>query len=224
MCTGRVDLGFILRAFSNGTDGVFIGGCWPGECHYITEGNYLALSTVHLSRKLLELIGVNPARVRLEWVSAAEGTRFAEVMNDFSMTLRQLGPLGKETDPNGLKRKLEAVRDLIPYIKLVERERLRVPLKSEKEYIEFFTGEEFDRLFRELIADKLAMSQITAFLREGPLSSGEISERLGAVPSEVSKLLNSSARLGIVMYDQSEKRFALPRREETGSGSVETRR
>jgi len=99
MCTGRVDLGFILRAFANGTDGVFIGGCWPGECHYITEGNYLALSTVHLSRKLLEQIGVNPKRLRLEWVSAAEGSRYAEVMNDFTRTLKELGPLGKEIDP-----------------------------------------------------------------------------------------------------------------------------
>jgi F420-non-reducing hydrogenase iron-sulfur subunit len=209
MCTGRVDLGFILRAFSNGTDGVFIGGCWPGECHYITEGNYLALSTVHLSRKLLEQIGVNPARLRLEWVSAAEGSRYAEVMNDFAKTLKELGPLSKEIDPKGLKLKLEAVRNLVPYIKLVERERLRVPHKSEKEYIEFFTSDEFGRLFRELIVDKLAMSQIMTFLRESPLSSGEISQRLGAEPSEVSKLLNTSARQGLVKYDENQKRFAL---------------
>jgi len=209
MCTGRVDLGFILRAFSNGTDGVFIGGCWPGECHYITEGNYLALSTVHLSRKLLEQIGVNPARLRLEWVSAAEGSRYAEVMNDFAKTLKELGPLSKEIDPKGLKLKLEAVRNLVPYIKLVERERLRVRHKSEKEYIEFFTSDEFGRLFRELIVDKLAMSQIMTFLRESPLSSGEISQHLGAEPSEVSKLLNTSARQGLVKYDENQKRFAL---------------
>jgi F420-non-reducing hydrogenase iron-sulfur subunit len=209
MCTGRVDLGFILRAFSNGTDGVFIGGCWPGECHYITEGNYLALSTVHLSRKLLEQIGVNPARLRLEWVSAAEGSRYAEVMNDFAKTLKELGPLSKEIDPKGLKLKLEAVRNLVPYIKLVERERLRVPFKSEAEWNKFFTSEEFGRLFRELIVDKLAMSQIMTFLRESPLSSGEISQRLGAEPSEVSKLLNTSARQGLVKYDENQKRFAL---------------
>lgn len=60
MCSGRVDPAFMLRAFSNGTDGVFIGGCWPGECHYATEGNYDALSRVSLYKKLLEYIGVNP--------------------------------------------------------------------------------------------------------------------------------------------------------------------
>jgi coenzyme F420-reducing hydrogenase delta subunit len=207
MCTGRVDLGFILRAFSNGTDGVFIGGCWPGECHYITEGNYLALSTVHLSRKLLEHIGVNPARLRLEWVSAAEGSRYAEVMNDFSKTLTTLGPLGKEIDPKVMKLKLEGIRNLLPYIKLVERERLRVPHKSEKDYIDFFTSDEFDRLFRQLIGDRLVTSQIVALLRERPLSTGEISEELGLVPSEVSLYLKSSARQGLVHFDEDRKRY-----------------
>jgi F420-non-reducing hydrogenase iron-sulfur subunit len=207
MCTGRVDLGFILRAFSNGTDGVFIGGCWPGECHYITEGNYLALSTVHLTRKLLKQIGVNPARLRLEWVSAAEGSRYAEVMNDFTKTLKELGPLGREIDPKALKLKLEAIGNLIPYIKLVERERLRVPHKSEKEYIDFFTSDEFDRLFQQLIGDRLVTSQIVALLRERPLSTGELSEELGLVPSEVSVHLKNSARQGLVHFDEDRKRY-----------------
>jgi coenzyme F420-reducing hydrogenase delta subunit/predicted transcriptional regulator len=207
MCTGRVDLGFILRAFANGTDGVFIGGCWPGECHYITEGNYLALSTVHLARKLLKQIGVNPARLRLEWVSAAEGSRYAEVMNDFSKTLTTLGPLGKEIDPKVLKLKLEGIRNLLPYIMLVERERLRVPHKSEKDYIDFFTSDEFDRLFQQLIGDRLVTSQIVALLREKPLSTGEISEELGLVPSEVSVYLKSSARQGLVHFDEDRKRY-----------------
>ena len=60
MCTGRVDLAFMLRTFSNGKGGVFIGGCWPGECHYVTEGNYHALGLMHLARKLLQKTGVKP--------------------------------------------------------------------------------------------------------------------------------------------------------------------
>jgi len=211
MCTGRVDLGFILRAFSNGTDGVFIGGCWPGECHYLTEGNYLALSIVHLSKKLLKQIGVNPERLRLEWVSASEGSRFAEVMNDFTRKLKELGPLGKGEgiDEKELKFKLEAVKNLVPYIKLVERERLRLPFRSEKEWNKFFTSDEVERLFQELIGDKLVISQIMALLRERPLSTGEISEVVGSSPSEVTKHLNISARQGLVRYDESQKRFAL---------------
>jgi coenzyme F420-reducing hydrogenase delta subunit len=83
MCTGRVDIAFVLRAFSKGADGVFIGGCWLGECHYVTEGNYDALFNMHFTKKLLEQVGLNPDRLRLEWISASEGTRYAEVMNDF---------------------------------------------------------------------------------------------------------------------------------------------
>jgi F420-non-reducing hydrogenase iron-sulfur subunit len=210
MCSGRVDPAFILRAFSNGTDGVFIGGCWPGECHYITEGNYEALSVMHICRKLLELIRVNPERLRLEWVSASEGIRFAEVMTDFTGKLNELGPLGtgEGIDQNGLKLKLEAVKNLLPYIKLVERERLRVRFDTEKEYDEFFSSDEVNRLFHELIVDKLAMSQIMVLLREKPLSTGEISEILGLNPSEVTRHLTSSARQGLVRFDESLKRFA----------------
>jgi len=209
MCTGRVDLAFILRAFLNGADGVLIGGCWPGECHYITEGNYLALSTTYICKKLLDLVGLNPERLRLEWVSASEGMRFAEAMNDFSKKLKELGPLGKGEgiDRKGLHFKLEAARDLVPYIKLVERERLRVPVKSEQAYHDFFASEEVARLFKELIADKLQMRQIIALLRERPLSGGEISEALGLSLSEVSLHLNSSARQGLVHFDESRKRF-----------------
>jgi F420-non-reducing hydrogenase iron-sulfur subunit len=209
MCTGRVDLAFILRAFSNGADGVLIGGCWPGECHYITDGNYLALSTTHLGKKILQLIGLNPERLRLVWISASEGTRFVEEMNDFSKKLKQLGPLGKGEgiNGNGLKFKLEAAGDLVPYIKLVERERLRVPVKSEQAYNDFFASEEVDRLFKELIADKLEVCQIMALLRERPLSAGEISGILGLSLSEVSIHLNSSARQGLINFDESRKRF-----------------
>ena len=210
MCSGRVDPAFILRAFSNGADGVFMGGCWPGECHYITEGNYEAITVMHICRKLLGLIGVNPERLRLEWVSASEGIRFAEVVTDFTGKLKEFGPLGtgEGIDQNGLKFKLEAVKNLLPYIKLVERERLRVHFETEQEYNEFFSSDEVNRLFHELIVDKLTISQIMVLLRERPLSTGEISEILDLNPSEVSRHLTSSARQGLVRFDESQKRFA----------------
>ncbi len=207
MCTGRVDPAFIFRAFSNGTDGVLVAGCWPGECHYTTEGNYHALGTMLLCRKLLEHIGVNPDRLRLEWVSAAQGTRFAEVMNDVASKVKQLGPLGgsEGTEKDGLKFKLQAVRNLIPYIKLVERERLRANFDTEEEYKRFFASDEVDRLFRDLIVDKLAIEQMMLLLREGPRSTEEISNILGLKPSEVSRHVNVSARQGLVRFDESRK-------------------
>ncbi len=211
MCTGRVDLSFIFRALLNGKDGVFMGGCHPGECHYLTQGNYGALSTLHMGRKLLETIGIRSERLRLEYVSASEGSRYAEIMDDFSSKVRELGPLGKGEgiDETVLRRKLEVVYHLIPYIKLVERERLRMPVKSVEAYHAFFGGDEFEKLFKELIADKMEIAQIMAILREKPCSAKEISEMLDVTPGEASNRLKRSAREGFVRFDGTHMRFCV---------------
>jgi len=210
MCTGRVDLAFMLRAFSNGKDGVFIGGCWPGECHYITEGNYLALSMMHLGRKLLTLIGLDPQRLRLEWISAAEGSRFAEVMNDFSQSVKSLGPLGQGEgiDEKVLAFRLLTLQSMIPYIKLVEVERLRIRLKSVAAVEAFYDSDEFDTMFRELIADKLAICQIMALLREKPRSTAELTQLLGLGSFELSRHINIAARQGMCRFDESQNLIA----------------
>jgi len=211
MCTGRVDIAFVLRAFSRGADGVFIGGCWPGECHYVTEGNYDALFNMHLCRKLLQRIGINPLRLRLEWIAASEGARYAEVMNDFGKQLKGFGPLGKGEgiEPGTLKLKLEALNKMVPYIKLVERERLRVRFATEEEYADYFAGEDFARLFDKLLVDKLAISQLTLLLRQKPLSSAEIARTLGLEPGDVSRHLKESTTQGLVRFDSEQKCFAL---------------
>jgi F420-non-reducing hydrogenase iron-sulfur subunit len=208
MCTGRVDLAFILRAFSNGADGVYIGGCWLGECRYITDGNYDALSLTHLCRKILAHAGVAPERLRIEWTSASEGVRFADIMNDFGRRLKQLGPLGTGEGLHGLRFKLAAATNLIPYIKLVERERLRVRFDSEAEYDAFFGSEEVARLFGELIVDKLALSQIMALLREQPASAGDICGVLALSPSDMARHLKSLARMGLVTFDETRNLIA----------------
>jgi len=211
MCSGRVDLEFILRAFSNGVDGVFIGGCRLGECNYITHGNYDALSNVLLFKKIMEHIGLNPERLRIEFMSSGDGIILAEIINKFCEEIKEIGPLGQseKIDTTGLKFKFEAVTKLIPYLKLVERERLRVPSKSEQAYREFFTSDDVNRLFNELVLDKLTISEIMLLLREKPLSTGEISETLGLNPSDVSRHMNSSSRHGLVRFDASQKRYAL---------------
>ncbi len=211
MCSGRVDLEFILRAFSNGADGVFIGGCRLNECNYITHGNYGALSNVLIFKKIMEHIGLNPDRLRIEFMSSGDGLLLTDITNDFCKQVEEIGPLGKTEgiDREILKFKLEAVSKLIPYVKLVDREKLRVPFQSEEAYNNFFASDKVNRLFNELIFDKLAVSQIVLLLREKPLSTGEMSERLGLNPSEVSRHMNSSSRHGLVRYDSSQKRYAL---------------
>jgi coenzyme F420-reducing hydrogenase delta subunit/Fe-S-cluster-containing hydrogenase component 2 len=154
MCSGRVDLEFVLRAFSNGMDGVFIGGCRLNECNYITHGNYHALNMVLLCKKIMEHIGLNPDRLRIAFMSSAEGIFFAEVMSDFSNKVKELGPLGKGEgiDQNELKSKLAEIRKLVPYIKVVKNEKLAIRLENLEEYDRFFTKDEIDKLFSEVIS------------------------------------------------------------------------
>jgi F420-non-reducing hydrogenase iron-sulfur subunit len=92
MCSGRIDPGFILHAFARGADGVLVCGCHPGDCHYV-EGNYKCLRRFPLTKKILQGMGIQPERVRLEWVSASEGGRFQEVVTEFTEQIRKLGPL-----------------------------------------------------------------------------------------------------------------------------------
>ena len=211
MCSGRVDLEFIFKAFLNGEDGVLVGGCKLGECNYTTQGNFDALSTVQLGKRILEHIGLNPERLRVQFMSSSDGALLAEVTDDFTRQVKELGPLGKAEglDEKELKMKLEAARKLVPYIKLVERERLRVPVKSEEAYEEFFSSEEMDRLFDELVASKLSISEIVSLLKEAPLSTGEISKILDLNPSAVAKHIQDSSKQGLIKYDENGKCYVL---------------
>ncbi len=92
MCSGRIDPGFILSSFRKGADGVLVCGCHPGDCHYV-EGNYKCLRRMLLTRQLIKDFGIDPVRLRLEWVSASEGARFQEVITEFTEQIRSLGPL-----------------------------------------------------------------------------------------------------------------------------------
>ncbi|MBR3971014.1 MAG: hydrogenase iron-sulfur subunit [Ruminococcus sp.] len=90
-CSCRVNPIFILRAFQRGADGVIICGCHPGDCHY-TSGNYFTRRRITLLYSMLDFLGIERNRTRLEWVSAAEGAKFAAVMNQFTEDVRKLGP------------------------------------------------------------------------------------------------------------------------------------
>jgi len=154
MCSGRVDLEHVLRAFSNGMDGVFIGGCRLGECNYITHGNYHALNMVLLCRRIMEHIGLNPERLRIDFMSSAEGILFAEVMNEFGNKVKELGPLGEAEgmDQDELRSKLAEIRRLVPYIKVVKNDKLASRLENPEEYDKLFTKDEIDRLLSTVVS------------------------------------------------------------------------
>jgi F420-non-reducing hydrogenase iron-sulfur subunit len=92
MCSGRVDPTFVMKAFELGADGVLIGGCHPGDCHY-TEGNYKTMRRVALLKPVLRAFGIDERRLRLEWISASEGEKYARVTKEFTEEIRSLGPL-----------------------------------------------------------------------------------------------------------------------------------
>jgi F420-non-reducing hydrogenase iron-sulfur subunit len=114
MCSGRVDPTFILKAFHEGADGVLIAGCHPGDCHYI-NGNMKTMRRYPLLVKLLERFGIDNKRIRLEWVSAAEGEKFSNVVKEFTSAVKKLGPLNWEIVENQIK----------PAEKTVEKEEVK---------------------------------------------------------------------------------------------------
>ena len=91
MCSGRVDPSFVLEALRKGVDGILIAGCHPGDCHY-QSGNYKTNRRVKLLKKLLEELGINPQRVRFEYISASEGQKFATIVTEFVAEIKKLGP------------------------------------------------------------------------------------------------------------------------------------
>jgi F420-non-reducing hydrogenase iron-sulfur subunit len=158
MCSGRVDIAHVLRAFSNGLDGVFIGACHLNECNYITHGNYQAQNMVLLLKKIMEYIGLNPKRLRMQYMSGAEANVFVESTNDFIKTIKELGPFGKGEgeDVKKIGPKLAEISKLVPYIKVAMNAKLAKRLvKAEEDFEEYekvFTKDEIEKLFSEVPA------------------------------------------------------------------------
>jgi F420-non-reducing hydrogenase iron-sulfur subunit len=96
MCSARIDPSFVVKAFREGADGVLVCGCHPGDCHY-SEGNYKTMRRFPLLQTLLEGYGIERQRVRLEWVSASEGQRFADIVDEMTEQVRALGPCRVKT-------------------------------------------------------------------------------------------------------------------------------
>ncbi len=152
MCSGRLDMAHILRAFAKGADGVFIGGCRLGECNYITHGNYHAMNLASLCKKIFEHIGLNPQRLQIALMSGGEGNLFATVTDDFCKTIKELGPIGQagEIAPTQLGVALAEVTRLVPYIKIAKHAKLTARLGDTADYEDHFSLEEIERLLSEV--------------------------------------------------------------------------
>lgn len=136
-------MSFIARSFYNSADGVFIAGCRLNECSYITHGNYYALNMTLLFKRIMEYIGINPERLHIEFMTSSDAQHFAETVNIFAERIRSLGSLGGKEglSDEEIKERLYRIITLIPYIKIAEREKLRLRINNPDEWDKIFTLE-----------------------------------------------------------------------------------
>jgi len=186
MCSGRVDPEFIFEGLLTGLDGVIVMGCHPGDCHYL-EGNYEAEKKFNMVKKFLELINFEN-RIRLEWVSASEGARFAEVVTDFTNQIRELGPspINKNEADKRLREKLQAMKIAVSNYRmraLVGRE--RDITENENAYGDKTPLEKFENIFNKAIRDEFYRHYILLKLNQSPKSVKDLAKEIEIDPSEV---------------------------------------
>jgi len=177
LCSGRVDPYIVLTAFEKGADGVLVAGCHPGDCHYIS-GNYQAEKKVKTTRKILKKAKIDERRLGLEWISAAEGQRFADVVNEFTALIKKLGPL--QAEPQMVKAAKEEVADF--RIRWLVGKEIDL-LEKGNVYGEDVLQEEFDKVMDDIIGTQFLRNSILAALEENPMSAKELAEKLG-VPTD----------------------------------------
>ncbi len=200
MCSARVDPTIVLEAFIRGLDGVMVLGCHPGDCHYMT-GNYYTERRIKTTKKVLKSVGLSPERLLVDWVSASEGERFANLVTEFNGKVRKLGPLGTETDlePQQLKARLTAAKEALA------QQRIRWLMGRERELVEDknvfgekVSQEEFDKLMLQTVEKEFAKRRILLSMGGDSFSVREIAQTVGASPEEVLRDMVSLERDGLV--------------------------
>lgn len=187
MCSARVDAGIVFEMLIQGADGVFVGGCHLGDCHYI-KGNYYAQERMQLAKKLLARTGMEPERLRLEWVSASEGERFATVIKEFTEQIRTLGP----SPVSGDGPDVEKLKRLFAAKNVLEDFRLRAVLGKYMEFTEKgntygrkLSEQELHELLARIAEDEFARLNILIAAREKPVSVKQLSAILGLSSQKV---------------------------------------
>jgi coenzyme F420-reducing hydrogenase delta subunit len=211
MCSGRVDPVMMIEGFLHGADGVFVGACLPGECHYST-GNSNAQGKILLTQKLLKHAGFNPDRLVFRMMSSAEGAKFVSFVTEFQNSIRNLGKLGSTENiaSDELKIKLTAARHA------VEGKKLRWVVGKRMEFIEKgnlygekFTEHEIHRMFEEVVMDELAIQEIKLRAKDRPLSVKLLAQQLNLPPKRVLRQLVDMRRMGLVKIAGIEDRVPL---------------
>ncbi len=203
MCSGRVDPVFIFKALLTGIDGVFVLGCHPGDCHYL-EGNYEAEKKFIMVQKFLKMVNFDK-RIRLDWVSASEGVRFAKVVTEFIESIREQGPspLSGENIDQDLFNNLKAMENSVSSDRiraLVGRQRKITEV--ENEYGEKVPIDEFNAIFDEAIHDEFVRHRILLSLSTKVLSVKDLATELKLDPSEILENMLTLKSRGEIDYQK----------------------
>lgn len=181
VCSGRVAPAFILKNFKNNTDGILVGGCHLGDCHY-QDGNYNAVQKIEYTKRILEYIGIDKRRLKLVWVSAAEGKRFSNLVNEFNSEIEEIGRL-KLTEENlgKLDSLIEVLSDF--KFKLLMRKKLTITEKGNV-YSDLIPDEEYTRILDDIVKSELLRKRILTIIDGEAQSANEIAKRL-KIESEI---------------------------------------
>jgi F420-non-reducing hydrogenase iron-sulfur subunit len=206
MCSGRVDPIIVLEMLANGADGVLVTGCHPGDCHYI-EGNLHEERRIKMLKKLIALTGLELGRLRLEWISAAEGQRFAQIVTEFTEQTKKLGPSpASEEKPNQkILENLLAARNAASDCKLralVGRE-LALTERSNV-YEEKISQEEFDSVLNEVVEAEFIRQKIHLLTKTKALPVKVLAQAVERESADVLKQIVAMRRSNMITVDHIE--------------------
>ncbi len=206
MCSGRIDPVIPLEVFEKGADGILVLGCHPGDCHY-SEGNLYEERKIKMLKKLLALTGLGSDRLKLEWVSASEGQRFAQLVTEFTEQIRKLGP-----SPLSGKKPTQKILENIQAAKNAASDfKLRVLVGRERElteknnvYEEKIPQEKFDSLLDEAIEVEFIRHKIHLLTRDKSLPVKALAEATERKPADVLKQIVAMRRRNMISMDHVE--------------------
>ena len=196
----------MMETFVSGADGVFVGACLLGECHY-TDGNYYSQARVFVAKKILSYCGINPDRLEIRMMSSAEGNKFVNYVTEFTEAILRLGLLGESEHLEGekLSIKLQVARNA------VEGKKLRWVMGKKVDfanignvYGEIFTEHELGRMFDEIIMDECTTQEIILRGKDKLVSVKELAKSLEASPHRILRQLVDMRRMGMAEIDKLE--------------------
>ena len=206
MCSARVDPCIVLKAFSLGVDAVMVVGCHLGDCHYAT-GNYQTEQRMKEVRKIIQEVGLSPNRLLVDWVSAAEGQRFATMVTEFVNQVKAFGPLGSETHLE----KAELALRLTAAANTFQEQKVRWLVGKEREllqegnvYGEKVEQEALDEVINQLLKREYGKNRILIELAERPLSIAELAARTGTSDRHILRQLVEMEKEGLVSVVEAE--------------------